>query len=271
MSSRFPRAVGLACAAALLGCSVWAQGRDLVVCADPANLPFSDEGGGGFENRLVERIAQGIGAHLVYAWQPLRRGAVGKTLGAGVCDVLAGVPADPARISTTIPYYTSSYAFVTRAAWGAAVSSLEDPRLRTSRIGVPLVGGEGAAVPPALVLARRGLSDHATGFPVYGATPVGRRMVDAVARGDIDIALVWGPAAGYYAQRSAVGLSVALVPEGAEGPTSFSIAIGVRHGEDDLRDAIDAVLLRDREPIDALLHDYGIPLVSRVDAVTRRP
>jgi mxaJ protein len=251
-----------ACVVLLLACSGPAHARDLVVCADPDNLPFSHEDGSGFENRIAELVANDIGAHLVYRWQPLRRGVVRKTLEAGVCDVLAGVPADPAGVATTSPYYRSSYALVTRRDWGQPVSSFDDERMHTSRIGVPLIGADGAAVPPALALARHGIIANVTGFPVYGAVSVAQRMVDALANGRIDVAVLWGPQAGYYAQRARVPVIVALAPDDPSGPESFSIAIAVRADESGLRDEIDASLHRQRSRIDAVLATFGVPLLA---------
>lgn len=261
MSSRFLEHVRLACALAVLGCCSQVESRDLVVCADPDNLPFSHQDGSGFENRIAELVAQDLDARLVYHWLPLRRGAIRKTLGAGLCDVLIGVPADPARVTTTIAYYRSGYALLTRKDWGPPVSSFDDPRLRTSRIGVPLIGADGAAAPPALMLARRGILDNVTGFPIYDALPVAQRMVDALASGRLDIAVGWGPTLGYYARRAEVPIDLVLAPEDASVPESFAIAIAVRDDERALRDEINAALDRDRSRIDAILAQYGVPLL----------
>jgi mxaJ protein len=260
MSSRFLKGVRVVGVATLLACSHLAVSRDLLVCADPDNLPFSHQDGRGFENRIAELVAQDLGVRLVYRWQPLRRGVVRKTLDAGLCDVLMGVPADPARVATTIPYYRSSYALVTRKDWGAPVSSFDDARLRTSRLGVPLIGADGAAAPPALMLARQGILDNVRGFPVYGARPLAQRMIDALADGELDIALAWGPTVGYYARRAKVPIELALAPDDASVPESFSIAIAVRGDEGALRDDISAVLARDRARIDAVLTEYDVPL-----------
>ena len=261
MSSRFLERLRLIGALALLGCCSQVEPRDLVVCADPDNLPFSRQDGSGFENRIAELVAQDLDARLVYRWLPLRRGVARKTLGAGLCDVLMGVPADPARVATTIAYYRSSYALATRSDWGPPVSSFDDPRLRTSRVGVPLIGADGAAAPPGLMLARRGILDNVTGFPIYDAVPVTQRMVDALARGELDVALVWGPTAGYYLRRAEVPIALVLAPEDASVPESFAIAIAVRDDERALRDEIKAALERDRSRIDAILAQYGVPLL----------
>lgn len=261
MSSRFLEGVRLTCAVALLACCGRVESRDLVVCADPDSLPFSHQDGSGFENRIAEIVAQDLRARLVYRWLPLRRGVVRKTLGARLCDVLMGVPADPVGVATTIPYYRSSYALVTRTDWGAPVSSFDDTRIRASRIGVPLIGADGAAVPPASALARRGILDNVVGFPVYGAQPVAQRMVDALADGRLDVAVGWGPTMGYYARRAKIPITLALAPDETSAPESFSIAIAVRDDESDLRDDLSVAVDRERSRIDAVLTEYGVPLL----------
>ena len=261
MSSRFPESLRLACMLALLACCSRVEARDLVVCADPDNLPFSHQDGSGFENRIAELVAQDLQATLVYRWTPLRRGVVRKTLGAGLCDVLMGIPADPTGAATTIPYYRSSYALVTRKDWGTPVSSFDDTRIRASNIGVPLIGADGAAVPPASALARRGIVDNVKGFPVYGVVPVAQRMVDALASGQLDIAVGWGPTLGYYARRARVPIDLTLAPEDASTPETFSIAIAVRDDEPALRQELNATIGREQPRIDAVLAEYGVPLL----------
>ena len=261
MPSRFLEGVRLTGVVALLAWCSQVAPRDLVVCADPDHLPFAHQDGSGFENRIAELIAQDLRARVVYRWLPLRRGVMRKTLGAGLCDVLMGVPADPAAVTTTIPYYRSSYALATRTSWGPPILSFDDPRIRATKVGVPLIGADGAAAPPALELARRGIVDNVTGFPLYGAMPVAQRMVDALATGELDIAVGWGPAMGYYALRAKVPTTVALAPDETSAPESFSIAIAVRDDESELRDALNATLDRERRRIEAVLTEYGVPLL----------
>jgi len=261
MSSRCVERALVTCLLAVLACGSRAESRDLVVCADPDNLPFSDQNEAGFENRLAELVARDLGAQLIYHWLPLRRGAVRKTLDARLCDVLMGVPVDPHGVATTNAYYRSSYVLVTRSKWGAPVSSFDDTRLRTSRIGVPLIGGDGATIPPASALARRGNLYNVQGFPVYGALPGARRMVDALTAGELDIAVGWGPSMGYFARYAKIPMVVALAPDDAEAPESFAIAIAVREDEGELRDALNATLDRERPRIDAVLMAYGVPML----------
>jgi len=271
MCSRFLERLQIALLLALLASAAGAAARELVVCADPDDLPYSRQDGSGFENRIAAIIAQDLRARVVYRWMPLRRGIVRKTLGAGLCDVLMGVPADPAGLATTTPYYRSSYGLVTRTAWGAPVTSFDDLRLRTSRIGVPLIGVDGAAAPPAAALARRGIVDNVAGFPVYGAVSAAQRVVEALAAGELEIAVGWGPAVGYYARRSTVRLDVALAPDERAASESFPIAIAVRDDAPALRDDLNAALARDRGRIDAVLAEYGVPLLPLPATPTGAP
>ena len=262
MSSRFLSALAAALLVAASG--AFAQGRAaatrLRVCADPDNLPYSNAEGAGFENRLAEIVARDLGASLEYTWMPLRRGFVRKTAGEGLCDVFMGVPAAFERVLTTHAYYRSTYVFVSRTQ--PALASFDDPRLRELRIGVQLVGNDLAATPPGHALAARGATRHVAGFTVFGDGPAAARLVAAIAQGDLDAGVVWGPQAGYFVKRSGVPMAMAPArapPELATLPFEFAIAVGVKRGETQLRDAIDAVLERRRTEIDALLASYGVP------------
>jgi mxaJ protein len=262
MSSR-SRSVRLA-AALLLACAptALATPSELRVCADPNDLPFSDAKGGGFENRIAELLARDLGVPVTYAWTHPRRGLVRNTLGSGACDVLMGVPAGFGRVATTAPYYRSSYVLVTPAN-REDVTSLDDPALRSLTIGVQLVGDDGANSPPVHALGRRGLGANLRGFPIYGdaAAPApAAAIVDAVARGEVDTAVVWGPIAGYFAKAEPVPLR--LVPVAGDGPVlpmSFAIAVGVRRTDTELRDTLDRALARNRPAVDAILAEYGVP------------
>jgi mxaJ protein len=241
-----------------------AAGRALRVCADPNNLPFSNARGEGFENRLAELLARDRGAALEYTWWAQRRGFVRNTLRAGECDVLVGAPVGYGPVLVTRPYYRSSYVFVSRRD-GLHPASLDDPVLRTARIGVQLIGDDFANTPPAHALSRRGIIRNVVGYTVYGDyredSPAGR-IVGAVARGEVDVALVWGPFAGYFARRQSVPLAIA--PLAAEGdgpgiPFAFAIGMGVRKSDMALRDELDGFIERRRLEIDAILAEYGVP------------
>jgi quinoprotein dehydrogenase-associated probable ABC transporter substrate-binding protein len=242
----------------------------LRVCADPDNLPYSKRDGSGFENRIAGLVAEALKARLEYVWTPPQRGFVRKTLGANVCDVLIGVPTGLAALLTTRPYYRSSYVFVDRAADGAApLRRFDDERIAQLRIGVPLVGSELTAATPGYALARAGAIDNVVGYPLYGKGPPAERMLDALAAGTLDAALLWGPQAGYFAERSRVPLQVvrAEPPPGFESDFEFSIAMGVARGHEMLRAALDKVLDAHRGEIDAILQRYAVPRADREDEV----
>jgi mxaJ protein len=241
-----------------------ADARELRVCADPNNLPFSNERGEGFENKIAELIADELGVTLSYTWWAQRRGFIRNTLNTGSCDLVTGTTNGIEMLRTTLPYYRSGYTFVTRQD-GPKVSSLDDPILHNLRIGIQLVGEDGANPPPSEALARRGIVDNVRGYLVYGdyreQNPAAAIM-DAVAKGEIDVAIVWGPVAGYFAGRESVPLKVALVTpqnDGPRVPMVFDINMGVRRDDPTLRDEINAALSKLRPKIDAVLANYGVP------------
>jgi mxaJ protein len=241
-----------------------ADARELRVCADPNNLPFSNERGEGFENKIAELIADELGVTLSYTWWAQRRGFIRNTLNTGSCDLVTGTTNGIEMLRTTLPYYRSGYTFVTRQD-GPKVSSLDDPILHNLRIGIQLVGEDGANPPPSEALARRGIVDNVRGYLVYGdyreRNPAAAIM-DAVAKGEIDVAIVWGPVAGYFAGRESVPLKVALVTPQNDGPRLpmvFDINMGVRRDDPTLRDEINAALSKLRPKIDAVLANYGVP------------
>jgi mxaJ protein len=280
MSSRSERsraaakgaAVGVAVVVAMasfVGRTRAAPARPLLrVCADPNNLPFSNERGEGFENRIAAVVARDLGAELRYTWWAQRRGFVRSTMGAGECDVMMGAPARYERVLSTAPYYRSSYVFLSRRDRGLHVRSFDDPRLRRLRIGVQMIGDDYANTPPAHALARRGIVGNVAGYMVYGdyARPnPPARIVDAVARGEVDLAVVWGPLAGYFARLSPVPLELVPVAPSLDPPAlplAFDIAMGVRRGQDGLRARLDDALRRHRREIDAILAAYGVPRVD---------
>jgi mxaJ protein len=240
-----------------------ADSRVLRVCADPNNLPFSNARGEGFENRLAQLVARDLGRELRYTWWAQRRGFVRNTLGAGACDVVMGMPSGSDMALTTRPYYRSTYAFVSRAGEGAAVSSFDDPKLERLRVGVHLIGDDYANVPPAHALARRGLVRNVRGYSIYGdyrePNPPAR-LIDAVAAGEIDVAVAWGPLAGYFARRASVPLVVTPVADtGEEVAMAFDISMAVRREDRALRDTLDALLARRGRDVVRILDSYGVP------------
>jgi mxaJ protein len=235
----------------------------LRVCADPNALPFSNERGQGFENGLAVLLARELGAKLEYTWWAERRGFFRNTLKAKRCDVVMGVPVGLEMAATTAPYYAASYAFVSRAELGAPVDSFDDPRLRTLRIGVGLVGDDGVNTPPVHALTRRGIVTNVVGYSVFGdyadpaplATPV-----RAVENGAVDVAIVWAPVAAYFARQASRPLVVReLTAESDAGvPQRFAMALGVRRGDTELRARLNAFLKARRPEIVRLLAGYGL-------------
>jgi mxaJ protein len=250
--------------------------RVLRVAADPNNLPFSNDRGEGFENAIVALVARDLGMRVTYVWRAQRRGFFRETLGArGDCDLVAGVPLGFERALATVPYYRSSYVFVTRADRRLAIRSLDDPVLRRMRIGVQLIDGQSAS-PPAHALARRGLTSRLVGFTLYGdyrRPHPPERILHAVADGEVDVAIVWGPLAGYFASREPVALAIATVPDDVsrpDTPMAFDIAMGVRPGDTALRRAVSDVLVRRRAEVDHILDRYGVPRAAAATASSVR-
>lgn len=269
MSSHFPKLILLA-AAALIAFASEAEARELRVCADPNNMPFSNSAGQGFENRIAAVVADDMHADLSFAWVPQWRGFVRKGLNAHVCDVVVGVPSDLKRLLTTKPYYEASYVFVQKHG-AEPITSFDDAGLKRARVGVQLVGNDAANTPPMDELARRGLTGNVHGYMVYGdwskPNPL-EPIVGAVATGDIDVAVVWGPAATYFARRAEVPLEVTPITTPTATRMSFDISMGVRKGDTALASEIDTALVRRRADIDAILADYGIA-PSPMKAATR--
>src|SRR5581483_7529739 len=172
-----------------------------------------NEAKAGFENRIADLVGDELNRPVTYTWWAQRRGFVRNTLNAGECDLVIGTAAGMDMLSTTRPYYKSTYVFVTRHDRGLDIRSFDDSVLHRLKIGVQLIGDDFANTPPAHALANRGIVRNLVGFPVYGdyAEPnPAARIMTAVERGDVDVAIVWGPLAGYFAKSSPVALD--LVP-----------------------------------------------------------
>lgn len=240
----------------------------LHVCADPNNLPYSNELRQGFENRLAEMFAKDLGEQLAYYWFPQRGAFFPKTLNSGACDVVMGVPAGIAEAATTSPYYRSTYVFITRRNRNLHVVSFDDPRLRTLRIGVHVLGDQDDTPPPVHALISRGIVRNLVGFSIFGN--LGEKnppadLIKAVEDDRVDVAVAWGPLAGYFARRSPVPLEITPVENDPRNPGllfSFNIAIGVRQGNAALRQQLDSELARRHVEIERILRSYGIPEVG---------
>lgn len=240
----------------------------LRVCADPNNLPFSNEARDGFENKIATLVGTELQRPVQYTWWAQRRGFVRNTLNTGECDLIMGTASGMEMLSTTRPYYKSTYVFLSRKDRSLGVRSFDDSLLHHVKIGVQLIGDDFANTPPVHALANRGIIKNVVGFPVYGdyaqANPAAR-IVDAVEKGDVDVAVVWGPLAGYFAQRSPVPLDIVPVSPRLDLPYLpfvFDIAMGVRRGDSTFRKELDDIIVRRKPTIDSILISYGVPLVD---------
>jgi mxaJ protein len=242
----------------------------LRVCSDPNNLPFSNDRGEGFENAIAEILARELGRRLEYTWWPQRRGFIRNTLQAGECDVVIGVPAGYEMTRTTRPYYRSTYVFVTRRGGPVQVRSLDDEVLRRTRIGLHVIGDDYANVPPAQALARRGIVGNIRGYSIYGdyskPNPPAA-LIAAVAAGEVDVAIAWGPLAGYFASREPVPLSVTHIAPEREGPIPFAydISMGVRRDDESLERQLDTIITDRASDIESVLRRFGVPMVSHAE------
>jgi mxaJ protein len=240
--------------------------RVLRVCADPNNLPFSNQKLEGFENKIATLVGDRLGAKIEYVWWAQRRGFIRNTLRAGTCDVVMGLPADISQAATTAPYYRSSYVFVTRQGTHQP-ESFDDPFLTTAMVGVQIIGDDFSNSPPAHALSNRGLINNVRGYSVYGdyTTPnPPAALISAVSRGDVDVAIAWGPLAGYFARSSAVPLQLTPVSPAEEPPFPFvfDMSMGVARANRALRDELNGIIAGSKPAIDAILRDYAVPIVE---------
>jgi mxaJ protein len=267
---RFVVAVALAILASAQ--SAPAARRELRVCADPNNLPFSNQRLEGFENKVAQLIADDLDATVTYTWHPQGRGFIRNTLTARRCDLVIGVPSAYDLVLATRPYYRSTYVFVSAKSRDLRLTSFDDPLLSRLRIGLDEIGEDGANTPPALTLARRGIVGNIVGFKMWDVDSVENpqgRIIDAVASGDIDVAIVWGPLGGYFARRYRSALDVVPVSVTTGRPVFpfvYDISIGVRPGDDALKRELESVLDRRRGDIERILEEYGVPLVAATAA-----
>ena len=235
----------------------------LRVCADPDNLPFSNHDGQGLENKIAEVIASDLDVPVSYFWWPHQRGLVRRTLGDDRCDVLMGIPHDFDPVLTTKAYYRSTYVIVSRQSAHLGVSSLDDPALKRLRIGVHF------DTPPWAALGERGLMANVQGYPLmfdYRNSEPSRRptkLLEDVKDGVVDVAIVWGPMAGYFAKKNG-GTPLAIVPLRDSGriPMSFDISMGVRKSDKALKARLETALQHRDAEIKKILADYGVPVVS---------
>jgi quinoprotein dehydrogenase-associated probable ABC transporter substrate-binding protein len=252
-----------------IGTQASAQDRALRVCADPNNLPFSNDRLEGFENKVAQLVADEMHATVQYRWHPQRRGFIRETLRAGLCDLVVGVPSGYDLVLSTTPYYRSTYVFVYPKRRNFELRSFDDAVLRPLKIGLEEIGADGANTPPAHALARRGLASNIVGFKLWDVSEVESppgRIIDAVAAGEIDVAIVWGPFAGYFARRQpAAVLEIVPVSAAVDMPSlpfAYDIAMGVRPGDAALKSELEGILVRRRADIGRILEEYGVPLLD---------
>ena len=238
---------------------VLAQAPALRVCGDPENLPFSNERLEGFENRIAAVVAAELGATPVYAWWPHQRGLVRNTIDAGTCDVIFGVPEGLDFVLWTKPYYRSSYVMAYRGDRGYDFRSLDAPELQQLRIGVHV------NTPPEESLARRGLLDNISTYSLFfdprGDRDRPRKLLDDLVAGTVDVAVAWGPLAGWAARTSDAPLELVPLEDEPGVPLSFDISMGVAKGNEELKGRLEAAIDRRRAEIVAILEEYGVPVV----------
>jgi quinoprotein dehydrogenase-associated probable ABC transporter substrate-binding protein len=235
--------------------------RQLRVCADPDNLPFSNRLQQGFENHIAELLARDMHARLSYEWQRMGRGFVREYLGKAHCDMIVGIPTNFSQLLTTRPYYRSTYVFLSRRAAQVRPASLNDPALHRMKVGVQVLDDDYA--PPAQALARRGMQANIVGFETTGDDAPS--IIRAVVNRKVDTAVVWGPLAGYFASRYPGRLTLTPVQPEVDPPGlpfTFAISIGVRKGNTQLRDRLQQFLDRHHSQIQTILHTYRVPQIE---------
>jgi quinoprotein dehydrogenase-associated probable ABC transporter substrate-binding protein len=233
----------------------------LRVCADPRNMPFSNEKGEGFENKLAELLAAKLQKRLDYVFFPQATGFVRMTLGAHRCDVIMGFPQGDDIAQGTNPYYRTSYALVTKDGSGLEdVATLEDSRLKDKRIGIV------AGTPPATNMAVNGLMAKAKPYPLMIDTRIdssASAMMKDLAAGDIDAAVLWGPMAGFYAKSADPPLHIAPLVKETTGPRLvYRIGMGVRSGDQNWKRLLNRLIQENQPAINKVLLDFGVPLLD---------
>ena len=233
---------------------------ELHVCADPNNLPFSNEKGEGFENKIAKVIGDELKLPIKFVFFPQVIGFVRNTLQAHTCDLIIGTAAGDDIVQTTSPYYYSAYVAVYLRGNGFAFTDFDDPKLKTMRIGII------SATPPSDLLVRHGLMDHAKPYALMVDTRYDsptREMVDDIENHNVDVGLLWGPIAGYYAKGVKEPLTMVPLPDEQGAPRmDYHIAMGVRNNEPEWRRRINAAIAKHRAELTAILRDYGVPLLD---------
>ena len=233
-------------------------------CADPRNLPFSNEAGEGFENKIAELFAHKLGKTVAYTFYPDATGFIRNTLNAHRCDVVLGIAQGDDIVQPTSPYYRTSYVAAYREDGPLkGLESLSDPRLKTAKIGVV------AGTPPASLLAADGLLGQIKSYALVVDTRFDsptHEMMDDLDRGEIDLALLWGPIAGYYAMKAKTPTAIVPLLKEQGGPRmAYRIVMGVRHSDQNWKRALNKVISENQDEIQAILRSYGVPLLGEDD------
>jgi quinoprotein dehydrogenase-associated probable ABC transporter substrate-binding protein len=256
----------------ILAAAASAAGPDakvLRVCADPNNLPLSDRSGGGYENRIAELIGKDLGMPVEYVWAPQRMGFIRNTLkapdgrGGFKCDLIIGVPADYEMTATTRPYLHSSWVMVLPDRPElAAVKSADDILTLPAELRSRLRFGAFTHTQALDWLFKNDLFDQTVPYQALSADPEefpGRIISDDLAAGKIDVALVWGPIAGYFAKQAKQPLRIVAFASTPQLKFDYLLSIGVRHPDKEWREKLDGVIARHQADIDRILEDYGVP------------
>jgi quinoprotein dehydrogenase-associated probable ABC transporter substrate-binding protein len=236
----------------------------LRVCADPRNLPFSNEKSEGFENKLAELFAEKLQKKLDYMFFPQATGFVRMTLGAHRCDVIMGFPQGDELVQGTNPYYRTAYALVARPGSGLEdVVSLGDERLKGKHLGIV------AGTPPATNMAVNGLMTNARPYPLMIDTRIdssAAAMIKDLMAGEIDAGVLWGPMAGYYARQVNPPLHVTPLVKETSGPRlAYRVGMGVRPADQNWKRQLNRLIQENQPAINKILLDFGVPLLDEND------
>jgi mxaJ protein len=261
MFSRYRSCLGVI---AFLVASISASAQSpLRVCADPDDLPFSNASRAGFDNKIAEVLGRDLQRPIVFVWARARRGFLREQFNNNACDVVMDVPEGMKHVHTTIPYYRSSYVFVTRPSDHLHLTHFDDPAIGRQRIGLQIL--EEDFSPPSLPLIRSGHAAQFVGFDPFGAS--GGDIVRAVADKRVGFSVVWGPLAGYYATRQHIPLNLSPVEPSIDSsgiPFSFAMTIGVHSNDTKLANDLNAAIQRSRDSIRAMLKMYHVPLIAEI-------
>jgi mxaJ protein len=241
--------------------------KQLRVCGDPNNLPFSNEKLEGIENKIAAVIAKDLGMTVAYTWWPHQRGLIKRVLNTRRCDVLLGIPKGYDPVLWTKPYYRTGYVLAYRKDRGLKLRSLDDPQLKTLKIGVQV------NTPPHDALGQRGITgDNVVGYQLmfdsnFHAEDYPGKLVEDLIAGTVDVALVWGPIAGYFAKKKSAPIEIVVLEDRPESGNrfAFDISFGVRKSDKELKGKLEEALARRHDDINHILEDFGVPLLPAAE------